>query len=217
MLSPSPTQQPPSPLVSEKSNGTVPARKRPGQSPTARVLKAIFRPILKGLYYTIRFLGSHKLVTFLVLVLLLVSAILTSYLVTKQTPFGIGDDQFQLHVNGKAVAGGDVIKNWLYHLREGNVTALQLDDKNISQPPDASQLVTQFSQPKGNLDWKDINVIASYGQSDTSVDTFVNVIVASRGPGGATNATIIFHFVTVAQGSNGTLLAAEPVASRGIQ
>ncbi len=214
MLIPSPTQPPAPP---ERSNGKVTPRKRPGQSPTAHFLKAIFRPILKGLYYILRFMGGHKLVTLLAIVLLIASGIFTSYLVTKQGPFGIGSDQFQLHVNGKAVAGGEKIQNWLYHLRQGDVTALQLDDKNISQPPDATQYVSQFSEPKANLVWKGITVLGSYGQADTTVDTFVTVDVSTRGPGGATTGIFIFHFVTVSQGSNGALLDASAAAGRPLQ
>jgi hypothetical protein len=214
MLIPSPTQPPSLP---ERSNDKVTPRRRSGPSPTARFLKAIFRPILKSLYYVLRFMGGHKIVTLLAIVLLLASGIFTSYLVTKQGPFGIGSDQFQLHVNGKAVAGGEKIQNWLYHLRQGNVTDLQVDDKNISQPPDATQYVSQFSEPKANLVWKGITVLGSYGQADTTVDTFVTVDVSTRGPGGASTSIFIFHFVTVSQGSSGTLFDAAATAVRPLQ
>ncbi len=216
MLTPSPTQQPPSLPGDEKSNGNYTPRKRRGEQPFALFLKAIFRPILKGLYYVLRFMGSHKLLTLLVLILVVGSGVFTSYLVTKQNPFGIGDDPFQLRVDGKLVGGGDAIRNWLYHLRDSNTVALSLDDRYISQPPDPSQLVSQFSQSGANLVWKDINVISSYQQSDTTVDTFVSVDLASRGPGGQTKGVVIFHFVTVAQGSSAVLMEVDNTGIRAL-
>lgn len=205
MLTPSPTQQPPSVPEPEKGEKySLPGRK--GEQPFGLFLKAIFRPILKGLYYVIRFIGSHKLLTLLLLILLIGSSIFTSFLVTKQGPFGIGNDPFQLRVNGKLVGGGENIRNWLYHLRDGNAVALSLDDKYISQPPDPIQLISQYSQPGANLEWKDINVLSSYQQSDTTVDTFVSVDLAAKGPGGQTKGVLLFHFVTIAQGSNGVLI-----------
>src|SRR6266536_609996 len=114
MLIPSPTQPPAPP---ERSNGKVTPRKRPGQSPTAHILKAIFRPILKGLYYILRFMGGHKLVTLLAIVLLIASGIFTSYLVTKQGPFGIGSDQMPLNtlvslVSLRPIWSGKALQFW---------------------------------------------------------------------------------------------------------
>ncbi len=191
-------------------------RRRKGEQPLGLFLKAIFRPILKGLYYVLRFMGSHKLLTFLLIVLLLGSGMFTSYLVTKQGPFGIGSDPFQLRVDGKLVSGGDNIRNWLYHLRDGNTVALSLDDKYISQPPDPTQLISQYSQSGANLEWKDINVVSSYQQADTTVDTFVSVDLASRGPGGQTKGVILFHFVTVSQGSSAVLIEVDTTGIRAL-
>ncbi len=215
MLTPSPTQQPPSlPEPGNDDKYKLPSRK--GEQPFGLFLKAIFRPILKGLYYILRFMGSHKLLTLLLLILLIGSGVFTSFLVTKQGPFGIGNDPFQLRVDGKLVGGGDNIRNWLYHLRDGNAVALSLDDKDISQPPDPTQLISQYSQPGANLQWKDINVLSSYQQSDTTVDTFVSVDLAAKGPGGQTKGVVIFHFVTVAQGSSAVLFAVDTTGIRAL-
>ena len=217
MLTPSPTQQPPSLPEPGKSNGdkyALPGRK--GEQPFGIFLKAIFRPILKGIYYILRFMGSHKLLTFLLIVLLIGSGVFTSFLVTKQGPFGIGNDPFQLRVDGKLVGGGENIRNWLYHLRDGNAVALSLDDKNISQPPDPTQLISQYSQPGANLEWKDINVLSSYQQSDTTVDTFVSVDLAAKGPGGQTKGVILFHFVTVSTGSSAVLIEVDTTGIRAL-
>ncbi len=217
MLTPSPTQQPPALPEAEKSNGDKYAlHKRTGEQPFGLFLKAIFRPILKGLYYVLHFMGRHKLLTALLLVLLISSGTITSFLVTKQGPFGIGDDPFQLRVDGKLVGGGDEIRNWLYHLRDGNSAALALDERYISQPPDPSQYISQFSQSGANLDWKTINVVSSYQQADTTVDTFVSVDLASKGPGGQTKGVVVFHFVTVAQGSSAVLIAVDTTGIRAL-
>ncbi|MDQ2885622.1 MAG: hypothetical protein M3Y39_06005 [Chloroflexota bacterium] len=215
MLTPSPTQQPPSvPEPGKDDKYNLPGRK--GEQSFGLFLKAIFRPILKGLYYILRFMGSHKLLTLLLILLLIGSGVFTSFLVTKQGPFGIGNDPFQLRVDGKLVGGGDNIRNWLYHLRDGNAVALSLDDKVISQPPDPTQLISQYSQPGANLEWKDINVLSSYQQADTTVDTFVSVDLASKGPGGQTKGVILFHFVTVSQGSSAVLIAVDTTGIRAL-
>jgi hypothetical protein len=201
----------------KKSNGNKYAlRKRQGEQSFGLFLKAIFRPILKGLYYVFHFMGGHKLLTALLLVMLIGSGTITSFLVTKQGPFGIGDDPFQLRVDGKLVGGGDEIRNWLYHLRDGNSAAMTLDERYISQPPDPTQLISQYSQSGANLDWKSINVVSSYQQADTTVDTFVSVDLASRGPGGQTKGVILFHFVTVSQGSSAVLVQVDTTGIRAL-
>ncbi len=186
--SPSPTQQPPDPDVkpAERQVKSASTRQRPGQTPTAKFFKTILRPIFKGIYYLLRGIRTHKLVTLGIVVLLLISVFATSYFSTGLLPFGIGNDQFNFHVNGKN-GGGDLVKNWLYALRDGNVTQLSLLQKDISQPQDPTQLVSQFSQAKAHL--------------------------TSTGPGGNTSGIVIFHFVTLS--SQGTfLLKADPIAFR---
>ncbi len=196
--SPSPTQQPPDPDVqpAERQGRSTSIKQRPGQTPAAKFVKAIFRPLFKGIYYLLRGIRTHKLVTLGIVVLLLISVFATSFVLTRQMPFGIGQDQFDFHVNGKN-GGGDLVKNWLYAVRDGNVTQLALLQKNINQPPDPNQLVNQFSQAKAHLTWKAINVISAYSESDTTVDSFVEVDLSASGPGGNSSALVIFHFVTL--------------------
>ncbi len=212
--SPSPTQQPPDPDVkpAERQVKSASTKQRPGQTPTAKFFKTILRPIFKGIYYLLRGIRTHKIVTLGIVVLLLISVFATSYFSTGLLPFGIGNDQFNFHVNGKN-GGGDLVKNWLYALRDGNVTQLSLLQKDISQPQDPTQLVSQFSQAKAHLTWKTINVISAFSESDTTVDSFVEVDLSATGPGGNTSGIVIFHFVTLS--SQGTfLLRADPIAFR---
>lgn len=214
MISPSPTSPPPilpQPEQEPKKVRSTPVR-RAGETPTALFVKSILRPIFKGLYYLLRGMRNHKLVTLLMLLLILGSATAVTYYETGQWPFGIGSDQFNFHVNGTN-GGGDQVRNWLYALKDGNVVALSLLDKNMSQPPNPQQLVSQLSETQGHLTWKSINVLKAYQESDTTIDSFVEVDLSANGPGGAVSGYIIFHFVTIDQ-QGGILLSVSIVDFR---
>ena len=203
MISPSPTQQPPEQTSPESRKVEYASRQRAGQTPTARFFKAIFRPIFRGIYYLLRAMRNHKLVTFIIILLILGSAIAANYALTNELPFGIGNDPFNFHVKG-GNGGGEQVQNWLYAMRDGNVATLQLLDKDMSQPPNVQQLVSQFSQPKGHLTWKTINVLSVFQESDTTIDSFVEVDLSATGPAGNTSGYLIWHFETVSQ--NGGVL-----------
>ncbi len=203
----SPTQPPPvqTPPVQKKEIRSTPARRDPGQTPTARFLKALFRPILKVLYYVLRWVVTHFLLTILLLFLLLGSIFATTYFTTGQLPYGLGGDQFNFHVRGTD-GGGIAVRNWLYALRDGDQTTLNLLDKNISQPPDPAQLTSQFSQSQAHLTWKDIIVLNATSQSDGTVDSFVQVNLSATGPGGDTSGMVIWHFTTISQNGQDFIL-----------
>ncbi|GAC1391577.1 MAG: hypothetical protein NVS4B11_32720 [Ktedonobacteraceae bacterium] len=211
MLSPSPTQQPPvqSALEQKRPVRSTPMRK---QSPTARLVKAIFRPILKGVYYLLTGIREHIALALAIILLFAISITATNYFTTGQLPFGVGNDQFNFHVHGTS-GGGDRVKSWVYHLREGNVAALQVDQKDMSQPSDPNQLVQQYSELKNNITWKTINVVGVNVEQDTTIDSFVEIDVVTHGPGGDLKGELIWHFVTASQGG-GLLLNADLVGSR---
>lgn len=206
MISPTPTQQQPEqgPKPEQKKVISTPSRPRVGETPTALFVKAIFRPIFRGIYYLLRAIASHRLVTLIVLLLFLVSASVATYFTTGAFPLGIGNDQFNFHVHGTN-GGGDQVKNWLYALRDGDATTISLLDKEMSQPPDPNQLVTQYSQPKAHLTWKNITVVGVYSESDSSIDSIVEIDLSATGPGGNTSGILIWHFVTLSQ-NGGVLL-----------
>ena len=137
------------------------------------------------------------------ILLILGSAIGANYALTRELPFGIGNDPFNFHVKG-GNGGGEKVQNWLYDMRDGNIAALELLDKDMSQPPDVQQLVGQFSQPKGHLTWKTITVMGVYQESDTTIDSIVEVDLSATGPAGNTSGYVIWHFVSVSQ--NGGIL-----------
>ncbi len=212
MLSSSPTQQPPEQTTPEPKKVEYRQRQRAGQSPTAQFVKAIFRPIFRGIYYLLRGMRNHKLITFIMVLLILGSAIAANYALTSEGPFGIGNDPFNFHSKG-GNGGGEQVQNWLYAMRDGNLAALNLLDKDMSQPPNVQQLVSQFSQPNGHLTWKTINVISVFQESDTTIDSLVHVDLSATGPGGNTSGYLIWHFVTVPQ-NGGVLISAALVDFR---
>jgi hypothetical protein len=208
ITSPSPAQQPqpPEQKAPEPKKETF-TRPRVGQTPGALFVKSILRPIFKVLYYVFRFVGGHKLITLIMLLLIIGSAITANFAVTGGWPFGIGNDPFNFHIHG-GNGGGDQVKNWMYDLRGGNISALEILDKNMPSPPTAQtlqQYISQFSQTQGHLSWKAINVVGVSQQSDTSVDSFVEVDLSANGPGGPVGGYMIWHFVTVA-GQTGEIL-----------
>ncbi len=234
-VSPAPTQQKPGPTGStgsddqvkpeEKKVKSTPARRSASQTPAARFVKSIFRPIFKGIYYFLRAIRSHKLVSFLLLLLLVGSSIAAYYTVTQTWPFGVGNDQFNFRVNGKNFSG-EHVKNWLYALRDGDASTLSLIGQETAQgvelatsgtsaaaisPTDTGTLINSFSQAKTHLTWKTITVLTVSTAPDTSVDSFVEVDTASSGPGGNVSGIMIWHFITTPQGR---LLAVSLVSFR---
>lgn len=176
----------------------TPRRPRLGQTPAARTVKAILRPPIKFFYYLISWIRLHKLVTLGLIVLFLASWTLTNFAFTGQWPLGIGNDQFNFHING-GDGGGEKVKDWLYALRDGDVAAMNLLQSSLqmAQPPNPSELINQFSEARTNLVWKDIHVVGVYTQPDTTVDSVVSVDLAARGPGGGTKGILLWHFTTV--------------------
>jgi len=218
MISSSPTQQSPTPSDPPASKQPEPktssSRRRPGESPEALFIKSILRPIVKGIYYLLRAIQGHKLLTVLAIVLLLASTFITTFVTTNQLPFGIASDPFNFHIRG-GDGGGDQVKNWLTALRDGDVTKMSLIQSGLimSQPPDPNQLVGQFSQPKAHLAWQAINVAGVYSQADTTVDSFVSVDFVGPGPGGNTKGIMVWHFVTLPS-VGGRLLIVDLVSFR---
>jgi hypothetical protein len=213
MISPSPTQQPPkAPTPERKEVKLTPLRRRLGETPGARFVKAIFRPLFKGIYYTIQFTRTRKLISFIALLLLLASISVTSFFSTGLWPFGIGNDQFNFHVHGTS-GGGEAVKNWLYALRKGDVSTLKLLEADMSSPPDPTQLVSQFGETPNGRQWTTITVLGVSSEADSTIDSFVEVDTTSKGPGGATDGMIVFHFVTFVQ-SKEYLLGATPIDFR---
>jgi hypothetical protein len=214
MISPSPTQQPPQESVPERKVRSTPVRKRRGETRGALFVKAILRPPIKLLYYLIQVIKNHRLATLGVALLLVISISATTYVTTGNLPYGIGSDPFNFHVNG-GDGGGDQIKNWLYALRDGDSTKLALVQSQLamSQPPDPSQLIANYSQTQGHLTWNSIEVIKVYSEPDTTQDVFVAVDFSAPGPGGVDKGVMLWHFVTLPS-ARGRLISVEGLTPR---
>ena len=214
--SPSRIQKPPEQSEQEKKKTArdTPGKKRTGQTPTALFIKAIFRPILKGLYYLLRGMRNHKLITLLMILLLLGSATAVNYYKTGQWPLGIGYDPYNFQING-GNGGGEKISNWLHALREGDAPTIQLLDTFISQPPDAQGLVNQFS--KQHFDWRAINRLSVTAESDTTIDSFWEIDLANTGPGGPVVGYLLIHFVSVASLQGDVIVAVDVLPFRAAQ
>jgi len=191
------------------------AKRRAGETPLALFIKAIFRPIFKGIYYVLHAVRGHKLITLLVIILLLGSATAVNFYKTGEWPLGVGYDQFNFHVHGTK-GGGDQVKNWLYALRDGNTVTLAFLDRYMSSPPDPQQLVSQVGQAQSHLTWRAINVVGVQQESDTTIDSFVEVDVSTNGPGGSISGYFLFHFVTVAQ-QGGAIIGIDILPERASQ
>jgi hypothetical protein len=238
MSSSSPTQPPPTqtpalipenkpvPILEEKQALTVerkssrdtPLKRRIGETRTAHIIKGILRPPIKALYYLSNWTKKYKLASLGILLLLVASISATTYYVTGQLPLGINHDPFKFNYDG-GKGEGNLVKSWLYALRDGETTHLILLDQNIAagQAPDPTQLVTQFSETKAHLTWGDTSVIAVQQQPDSTVDSFVQVPILANGPGSSVKAMILWHFVTVSANGQSALLGIDLISMRPLQ
>ena len=215
MLGQLPTQQQPEqPDPEQKKVIYTPRKKRSGQTPAALFVKAIFRPIFKGIYYILRGIRSHKLVSLLAILIFIGAAIVANSLVTKTWPFISNPDPVQ-SLTQHDQASGTNVRGWLYALRDGNANVMTGYQQGLimQTPPNVSQLIGAFSQSKANIAWKDISVISVYSESDTTLDSFIKVNVTVPGQAGPSGAILIWHFVTLPLPA-GRILFIDLVSSR---
>src|SRR5205085_7930599 len=201
MLSQLPTQQQPEqPKPEEKKVIYTSKKKRASQSPPALFVKAIFRPIFKGIYYLFRGIRNHKLVAILAILIFIAAAIVANSVVTKTWPFISASDPVQ-SLTQRDQPSGNNVRGWLYALRDGNASVMTGYQQGLimQTPPDVNQLIGSFSQSKANIIWKDISVISVYSESDTTLDSFIKVNVTVPGQAGPSGAILIWHFVTLPQ------------------
>jgi len=215
MLSQLPTQrQPEQPEPEQKKVIYTSKKKRASQSPPALLVKAIFRPIFKGIYYLFRGMRNHKLVALLAILIFLATAIVANAVVTKTWPFVSNPDPVQ-SLTQHDQASGNNVRGWLYALRDGNANVMTGYQQGLimSTPPDVNQLISSFSQAKANVTWKDISVLNVYGEPDTTLDSFIKVDVTTPGQSGPAGAILILHFATLPQQA-GRILTIEVVSYR---
>ena len=192
MISPSPTQQPPSPQPEEKkaSSTTV---KRPSQSPGARKAKNFFRPIIRALYYLITWIRKHFFLAIILLLLVGASSYATAYYETRGF-----DPLHSIAVRDQGSA--DHIRAWLDALRNGNAARLNALQANMLQTtiqPDAQSLVNRYGQLQTGQAWVSIEVAGVNNGADAGLDSFVEVDLSAPGGGSTINSILLIHFTTV--------------------
>ncbi len=200
MISPSPTQQPPAPQPEQKKVSSTPSGKRLGRTPAALFVKSMLRPIFRGIYYLLQLIRGHKLVTLALILVLLASSSVTTYVTTGSWPF-VNPDPL-LPIAAADLNSANHIRNWLYALRDGNagkMQAVQADMLQTTLQPDPASLVGRYGQPQTGNTWVSISVIAVHTASDrTTLDSFVEVdLAAPAATRGTISSIVIFHFTTV--------------------
>ncbi len=198
MISPSPTQQPPAPQPEQKKVSSTPIRPRVGQTPTALFIKSIFRPIFKGIYYLFRWIGGHKLITLALILVVLASSVITTYVTTRALPFASNDSLKPIAAYDQGSA--DHIKAWLDALQNGNaakLNALQAIMVQTSVQPDTQSLVSRYGQPQTGQTWIFIKVLGVHTGTDPGLDSFVEVDLSAPGGGSTISSVLLIHFTTV--------------------
>jgi hypothetical protein len=193
----------------------TPAKRRIGETQGALIIKAILRPFFKSLYYLSSWIKTYKLASLGILLLLAISISTTNYCITGELPFGINHDPFNFPYDG-GKGEGDLVKSWVYALRDGDTTHLALLDQNIpqGQTTDPTQLVSQYSETKANLTWDTPDVIAVHQQPDSTIDSLVQVILSTKTPGTPEKAILLIHFVTASVNGQNALLSIDVMPLR---
>lgn len=223
---PSPTQPPPmqestpAPVAqpTTRSLETVTegyhTRKRTGETPLARGIKAVLRPILKALYFILTWIRNHRIIALLALILLIGSIFLTSYL-TIGFPASSGTVQKSLTTTTPQLSPN--VAGWLGALQAGDGTTMVKLQKSISastQQPDSAIYILQFGEKQGQMKWTDAHVDSIRTAADGAVDTFIEVSMTSTAS--STNGAQLltfWHFVTA---PSGQILQIEFITSRQV-
>ncbi len=207
--------------ASKKVVISTPSKKRPGETPLALAIKAILRPVFKGLYYLIRAIRAHKWLVLAIIVLLLVAGSLTSFFTTGSwVPFGLGSSNSsaaQQALPGKPQLSPDV-NNWLVALRTADINELVAIEQAMptsAKPNNTALYVLQYSEPRAGVTWNNVKVtnisVAPDGTQDTYVE--VDMTTAATSTQAATKVIVLWHFTTIPQLDN-RILAIDFVSSR---
>ncbi len=207
MISPSPVQSPVDQRgpqsESERRSAALPPPipAGPRQKRRGSVVKAILRPILKTLYYIIKWIRAHRIAALIALLLLLVSIFATSYFVTGNAPLTSNSSSVKNSVANNPQLSDDV-KNWLLALQAGNIDTMLSIEKSINpstRPPDTALYLLQFSEPRAQVKWTSVTVSSIKTAPDGLVDTYVEVDMTPSPQvqaQGGTKTVTLWHFAT---------------------
>lgn len=203
-----------------KKVAMTPSRRRLGETPAARAIKAILRPIFKALYYAIAWIRTHKLVMLIAIVLLAASIVLTTYFTTGALPFSSSNsasgNSAQQNIQGNPQIS-PYIQQWLVALQNGDFNSMLTIEKMLpttNVPPDNGAYLTQYSQKYAGVTWTKVAVTNSTAP-DGTIDTYVTIDMTL--PATTTTAAgkmiVVWHFTTVPQVA-GRLLQIDFVSAR---
>lgn len=196
----------------ESKKLSTPLRPRAGQAPLACAVKALLRPILKVCYYSIRWIGRHKPVSLIAVILLIASMVATSYFITGTVPFA-SSDTITDNLQENPQLSPD-IQNWLLALRSGDLDAMITIQKSISsstRPPDSALYVMRFSEKYGDVTWTKARVMSLKQASDGLVDSLIEVDMTEKSSSEAAKLITLWHFTTL---PSGHILLIDYVSSR---
>ena len=207
MISPSPAQSPVDQrgpqLEAERRNASLPppVPERRGAKRRGSVIKAILRPILKALYYIIRWIRAHRIAALIAILLLLASIFATSYFVTGNAPIASNSNSVRDSIRNNPQLSDDV-KAWLLALRDGNLDTMISVEKSINQstrPPDTALYLLQFSEPRAQVKWTNVTLSSIKTAPDGLVDSYVEVDMTPSPTvqaQGGTRTVVLWHFAT---------------------
>jgi hypothetical protein len=221
---PSPTQPPPvqtttplpqltPPKVEQPVTREYHTRRRAGETPVARGIKAILRPILKLLYFILSWIKNHKIVALLALILLVGSVFLTSYFTTG---FPAQPNAVQQNLTSTPQLSPNIAA-WLGALQTGDGATMINMQKSISastKQPDSAIYILQFGEKQAQMKWTSASVDSIKPAADGAIDTFIEISMTSTAS--TTNGTKLltfWHFVTA---PGGQILQIENVSTRQV-
>ena len=165
------------------------------------MVKAILRPILKALYYIIKWIRAHRIAALIAILLLLASIFATSYFVTGSTPLVSDSNSVRSSIENNPQLSQDV-KAWLLALRDGNIDTMLSVEKSINpstRPPDTSLYLLQFSEPRAQVKWTNVTLTSIKTAPDGLVDSYIEVDMTPSPQiqaQGGTRTVVLWHFAT---------------------
>jgi hypothetical protein len=174
------------------------ARTPPGKSPLALTIKAILRPPLKAIYYTLHWGRVHKVLACVLLALLLGGIVGANHALTN--------NQSSTHVNTitqslqRNVDLSKNIRQWLIALRSGDILAMQALERTMLTPADTGAYALQFSEPYAHIQWDNISLASISEGPDHRIDTILELDVSETINGTKAEGIYFWHFTTNALG-----------------
>ena len=176
-----------------------PSKARAGQGLLASIIKAILRPPLKAIYYTLRWIRLHRLAALLALALLLASVFATSYIVTGNPPFA--QSNTISHDLQESVDLNQNIKNWLLALRTGDIATMKELEGTMLSSADTGAYELQFSEQYAQVQWDNVKLTGMSLGPDNGIDTFLELDQTETINGTAVEGIYFWHFTTDVKGN----------------